>query len=626
MVRELLSKIRDTLSDAEITKILFEGPEIIVYAKNIDVDMSKLRNLVKKIKKRVEIRADPSILPPQEEAERIIKEKFPKEAGIRKIKFLPEISKVIIEAERPGLIIGKSGTLLRELKKEIKWTPEILRASLISSRTIDAVRYLTYSDIKKRVKFLDKLGREIHKKSKEKISWIRVAALGGFREVGRSAILIQTNESNVLLDCGVNVASLQNAFPFFNVPEFRIEDLDAIVISHAHLDHCGSLPYLYRYQCDAPIYCTAPTRELMSLLLIDYIEVAYKGGKEAPFSKEDIRKTIRHVYTLNYGEVTDIAPNIRLTLYNAGHILGSGIIHLHIGEGLHNIVYTGDLKFSRTRLLNPANCEFHRVETLIIESTYGGKEDVQPPRQKAEEELARVINETIKSKGKVLIPANAVGRAQELMVLLDDFIRRDVVENVPVYLDGLIWEATAIHTIYPEFLSTPLQSSILRKNKNPFLSEFFERVGGSDERKEIAESKDPCIIIATSGMLTGGPSVEYLRWLAEDAKNSLVFVSYQAQGTLGRQIQDGLRVLTMEEEGKKISIKMEMKVHTIKGFSGHADRNSLLKYVSKIVPKPQKVIICHGESQKCLEFASAIRSMLRAETHAPKNLEIIRLR
>ena len=176
--------------------------------------------------------------------------------------------------------------------------------------------------------------------------------VGGFREVGRSASLLSTRDSKILIDCGLDVGA-HGAAPYFSAPEIQpLDQRDGVVITHAHLDHCGLLPALYKYGYDGPIYCTAPTRDLMSLLQLDYIKVANSEGKKSPYESAQVREVVKHCIPLKYGETTDVAPDIRLTLQNAGHILGSAVCHFHIGDGLYNIAFTGDMKFERTWLFN----------------------------------------------------------------------------------------------------------------------------------------------------------------------------------------------------------------------------------------------------------------------------------
>ena len=393
---DILKELQKTLpKDAQITEVKFEGPEIVLYTKNPEFfrDHDRVvREMVSNLKKRIEVRPDLSITTDMEKTKKIIKEIVPEEAGIREIYFEPELGKVVIESQKPGMVIGKGGETYKKIKNETLWLPKIERAPAIESAIVRAVRNLLHTEIDYRKKFLNSIGQKINAPKKE-ISerWVRLACLGGFREVGRSSMLVETPESNVLLDCGVNVAS--DSFPYFNVPEFNIEKLDAVVISHPHLDHCGYVPWLYENGYTGPLYCTAPTRDLMVLLCLDYVDICHREGKEVPYTKKSVEKLVKHTLALEYGEVSDMTTDIRLTLQPAGHLLGSALVHLHVGEGLHNILYTGDLNFGPSRLFEPAFTNFSRVETLIIESTYGGVNDLKPSRKDSEDKLIRVLNE-----------------------------------------------------------------------------------------------------------------------------------------------------------------------------------------------------------------------------------------
>ena len=641
-VDDILKEIKEIIDqmvprEAKIADVEFEGPELVIYVKNPEVIMQDgdlIKNLAKILKKRISVRPDPEVLLPPERAEEMIKQLVPADAEITNISFDPSVGEVLIEAKKPGLVIGKNGETLRLITQKVHWAPRVIRTPPIQSQTIYSVRQILQSESRDRRKFLRQVGRNIYRKPELKSEWIRITGLGGFREVGRSALLLQTNESFVLVDFGVNVAALNDpkkAFPHFEAPEFRyvINEglLDAIIITHAHLDHSGLLPYIFRFNLfDGPIYATPPTRDLMVLLQKDFIEIQQSNGIEPLYRPRDIKEVIKHTITLDYGEVRDISPDLRLTLHNAGHILGSSIAHLHVGNGLHNVAVTGDFKFIPTRLFEPAANRFPRLETLVMESTYGASNDYQMPRDEAEKKLIEVIHQTIKRGGKVLIPAMAVGRAQEIMMVLEEYARVGGIE-VPIYLDGMIWEATAIHTAYPEYLSKHLREQIFHEGYNPFLNPVFKSVANSKERQDIIDSGEPAIIIATSGMLVGGPSVEYFKQLASDPRNSIIFVSYQADGTLGRQIQRGMKEIPLIGEGGKTeAIRINMEVHTIDGFSGHADRRELISYIARVRPRPERVITVHGEPQKCLDLASSIHKKFGISTRAPNNLDAIRLK
>jgi len=617
--------------EAEITRIEFEGPALAIYAKRPEVLIKRenlITNIVNIIKKRIVPRSDPSVRLSEKEAERIIMEIVPKEAEITKIFFDHPLGEVIIEAKKPGLVIGKNGSTLQEIILKTKWRPRAVRALPKPSKMIVHIDNLLYTSSKDRERILRNVGERIFRPLLYEVGDVRITMLGGAREVGRSAILVQTRESQVLLDCGINPGSNRpfEAFPRLDVPQFDIDSLDAVVISHAHLDHCGFLPYLFKFGYDGPVYCSVPNISLMTLLQLDYLDVLSKRGLPLPYDQKDVREAVLHTIPLRYGVVTDIAPDIRLTLHNAGHILGSSIIHLHIGEGYHNIVYTGDFKYGRTMLLETAVTEFPRVETIITESTYSAPTDIMPPRAEAEKKLVSIINETLERGGKVIIPVPAVGRAQEIMLVLDMYMRRGELKEVPVFIEGMISESTAIHMAYPEYLSREVRNRIINEGVNPFESECFTIVEHPSARSEIIEG-EPCIIMATAGMLEGGPVIDYFQNLAHDERNSLIFVSYQIEGTLGRRIQKGVReVSIVDQDGRIRIIKIGLKVHTVEGFSGHSDRRQIISYLRKVAPKPENIIVCHGEKSKCMALADFLRRRYGINAIAPDVLETIKLR
>lgn len=615
---------------AEVTRIEYEGPMLAVYAKKPEIlveQSSVIADIVGIIRKRIVVRSDPSVRLPEKDAERIVQEIITPEAEITDISFDPSLGEIIIEAKKPGLVIGKNGVVLQEIIRQTKWRPRVLRSPPLRSKIVTHMRHYLHSESKEREMILRTVGERIFRPRTYEVGDIRITALGGAQQVGRSAFLVQTRESSVLLDCGINPGSSKpfEGFPRLDSPGFEIESLDAVIISHAHLDHCGMVPFLYKYGYDGPVYCSAPTSSLMTLLQLDYLDVASKQGIIPPYDQKDVRECVLHTIPLRYGVVTDITPDMRLTLHNAGHILGSSIIHLHIGDGLHNIVYTGDYKYARTMLLEAAVAEFPRVETLITESTYGGPNDIMPSRIEAEERLASVINETLERKGKVLIPVPAVGRAQEIMLVIDGYMRRGMIREAPVFIEGMISEATAIHTAYPEYLGRDVRNSILHEGINPFQSDYFTVVEHPSVRQEIIDG-EPCIILATSGMLEGGPVIEYFKGLSEDAKNTIVFVSYQIEGTLGRRIQKGLTEVPMiNSEGRMEVVKVKLQVESVEGFSGHSDRRQIINYVTRLKPRPERVIVCHGEKAKSLSIANLIQRKCRIQTLVPAIMETVKL-
>ncbi|HID71779.1 MAG TPA: beta-CASP ribonuclease aCPSF1 [Thermoplasmata archaeon] len=620
--------------EVDITKVELEAATVVVYTKDADIfarDNRLVRKMSHKVRRKVEIRPDSSILADVAFSEKKIREIVPEDAEITNIYFQPIVHEVIIEAKSPGLVIGKHGHVLNKIKEEIGWIPKAVRTPPMESKTIENIRQYLRKESEERLKFLKEVAKNINKECPPKSeNWVRMTALGGYREVGRSCTLVSTRESRILVDCGLGVSNTNkpDMSPYIYVNEvLPLNSIDAVIVTHAHLDHSGFVPGLFKYGYDGPVYCTAPTRDLMSLLQLDYLKVSNADGRKPPYTSEHIRKMVLNTITLEYEETCDITCDVKLTLRNAGHILGSSIVHLHVNDGLFNLVFTGDMKYENTWLFDKANAKFPRMEGLVIESTYGGRNDFQPTREKAKEMLCEIVRTTIEQGGSVLIPVFAVGRSQEVMLVLEEAMSFGQIPKVKVYLDGMIWEATAIHTAYPGFLNNTLSKRILHEKKNPFLSEIFERVDSATKRKEICNRYEPCIVLATSGMLNGGPVMDYLSAWASESINTLIFVGYQAEGSLGRKLQTrGARMITILNNGRREDIEVNMSIETCEGFSGHSDRKQLIKYMRKIKPRPEKVIFVHGDEGKCLELSSAVYKKLKLETVAPKNLETIRFR
>ena len=631
ILSELKQQIRKKLPvGVTISDVEFEGPELVIYTKEPRkmADTGEIvRSIAKDVRKRVVIRPDKSVLYSQDDAIDAIERIVPKDAGIANYYFDADLGEVVIEAEKPGLVIGQHGAMLREITKHIGWTPKVVRTPPIESSTIKNVRRLMRESLDERKQIMRELGKKVHRSVTSPDRWIRITALGGCREVGRSCFLLSTPETRILLDCGINVGADENGgTPYLYIPEVSpISHLDGVVITHAHLDHCGLVPLLFKYGYQGPVYVTPPTRDLMALLQIDYIDVANKEGRRIPYGSDMVREELKHTIVLDYGSVTDIAPDMKLTFHNAGHILGSAITHFHIGDGLHNVVFTGDFKYEKTRLFDSAVNNFPRAETVVMEATYGGPDDFQPPRKVAEKNISQIVKRTIERGGKALIPAFAVGRSQDVMLVLEEAIRRKIIDKVPIYLDGMIWEATAIHTTHPEYLNSDLRSLIFHKGMNPFLSDCFVRVDSQKMREDLLSDLDPAIIISTSGMMNGGPIMEYLKAFAPDEKSTLIFVGYQAEGTLGQRIQKGRREIPITRRGTSEMIRINLEACTVDGFSGHSDRNQLMNYIRNMRPKPELVMTEHGDERNCLNLASSIYNKYHIKTQVPRNLETVRV-
>jgi uncharacterized protein len=658
-VQEVITVILQNIpSDAAVTKIEYEGPMIAIYTKNpryLLENNTIISNIVKTIKKRIVIRTDESIRKSEEEARKIIVSMIPKDVGIVGTFFDTTLGEVTVDVKKPWMLTQidemKDDTdreedyeepvvhnvqiqkqmqmqaLLTELVSATGWKIRIKKAPHVPSESINHVNYTKKIFSNERYRLLRSFGESIFRPRLMEDSEVTLVTLGGFSEVGRSSMLLVTKESKILLDAGINpgASSSINAMPRLDWIGFDLDDIDAVVISHAHLDHTGFLPVLFKYGYKGPVYCTEPTLPLMTLIQMDMLKVASVEGELPLYTERDIKDVIKHTVTLPYKTVTDIAPDIKLVFSNAGHILGSATVHLHVGNGDHNVVYTGDLKYGKSQLFESASWNYPRVETLIIESTYGAKEDIMPSREEVESNFVRSINDILNGGGKVLIPVPAVGRAQEILMVIDHHMKNGNLVEAPVFIEGMISEASAIHVSYPEYLARELRQRIMEVDDNPFTSAYFTIVENTSTREEALRD-GPAIIMATSGMLEGGPVIEYFRSIAKDGRNKILFVSYQVNGTLGRRVLDGARQVSLiNKEGKIEFIDIHAQVEKIEGFSGHSDYNQLMAYVNKLRPKLKRVMVNHGERKKVENLASSIARVLKVPALAPMVREAIRL-
>jgi len=618
-------------AEAKITRVEYEGPRIALYSKNpkfLQQNGYIVSDVVNMVKRRVVVRTDKSIRKEEQDAQDIIMQSAPPEAGVDNIFFDSAIGEATLEARKPLELSPEKGFNPIELTDKTGWKIRVRKRPHIPCQSIQNVNLTLAQSSAERVRFFKDVGENIFRPRLSEDMEVSIMTLGAFEEVGRSAIIVSTSESKLLLDCGIHPGARNtwNAFPRFDWADIELDELDAIIISHAHLDHTGFLPALFKYGYDGPVYCTEPTLPLMTLLQGDMVKLGQSQGGRVIYDQRDIREVIKHTITVPYSLVTDVAPDVKLVFNNAGHILGSATVHLHVGEGAHNIVYTGDYKYGRTRLLDSAFWNYPRVESLITECTYGTKEDIMPPREEVENNFVRLINETLQQGGKVLIPVPAVGRAQEIMLVIDQYIRQKKLVEAPIFIEGMISEATAIHIAYPEYLSKELKYRILEEDENPFASEYFTIVEHPSNREEALRD-GAAIIMATSGMLEGGPVIEYFSEIASSEKNRVLFVSYQVQGTMGRRILDGSnQVSILGEAGKIRIIDVKCAVNRIEGFSGHSDYNQIIRYIQKMRPKLQQIFVNHGERRKCESISNNLSRIFRLPVMHPRVEEAIKIR
>jgi KH/beta-lactamase-domain protein len=629
---EIENKVKSLLSGVEITRVNFEGPNLCIYVKRpSETLLDAIGEVAKTLKKRIILRVDAGNRLPEKKTAQIIREVVP---DVEDVVF-EENGDVFIYLARP-MREKELRAIAREVFVKTGWRA-VIESGVprdkvkLPSHEVVSVRQIFHGAYAQRRELMESLARYIHQEPVIKEGPITVTFLGAAMEVGRGAILVSTTESNVLLDCGLKPGQYDEEFPMLDLID--IDRLDAVVLTHAHMDHVGCLPLLFKYGYRGPVYMTDPTKYQTYILLTDYVELKEREGLQPSFSRADVEAVIYHTITLDYEEVTDIAPDIKLTFYDAGHEIGSAMAHLHIGNGRYNILYTGDFKYGKTRLLNRAVSKFKRVEMLIMESTYGGKDDVQPPRVEAENALAKHVAETVSRGGKVLIPAFSTGRGQEILYILNKMIEGGLVPRVPIYVDGMIVETLNVYLMYPHYLNPEVAEEIYG-GVNPFTTSgsvvIVDRAKRVEDRinqvAKIAQSDEPAVIIAPHGMLNGGPVLDYFVQLAPDGRNKLIFVSYQAEGTLGRRILSGEREFVVRSlVSGETKIEMRMEVVSIPGFSGHSDRRELMKYVEHLEPKPKKIVLVHGEPSKIVSLATSIELKYKITTIVPKVGERIRL-
>jgi KH/beta-lactamase-domain protein len=605
-------------SESYITKIEYEGPRIALYSKNpgyLIQNTQILSNMVNTIKKRIVVRTDESIRKSEEECIEILNKAIPKEVGIIEIFFDHALGEVEIFVEKPSLIANAGGDYASaDLVGKIGWQIRIRKATQ-SMSIIRHINKILHDKTNERIHFYKEVGEKIFRSKLNDITEVSLVTLGGFAEIGRSSMLLTTDESKILLDCGINMLGVDSLsiLPRFDIVGLKVNEIDAIVLSHAHLDHTGFLPALFKYGYRGPVYCSEPTLPLMNLLHEKYMN---NTRCTAPYSDKDLDNVIAHTIPLAFGTVTDISPDIKLMLSNSGHILGSALIHLHIGNGDHNIVYTGDMKFGKTYSLENSSWNFPRVETMIIESTYGSKEDIFPRREEADVHLIDIINSTISENGKILFPVPVVGLSQELILSINMYMKAGRITETTVLIEKIISDSMSIYEAYPEYLSKEIKHILLGGEENPFRSKQFLIV-----ESQTLDNKVPAVIIAPSSMLTSGPSVGYLEQICEDPKNRLILSSFQAQGTPGRLIQDGSRKVIIN--GK--NIRLDCQVERIEGFNTHSDYNQSIAYITRLQSKLRRVLVNHGERGKVQNLATSINRMFKIPTQHPLVQEAIKL-
>lgn len=431
---------------------------------------------------------------------------------------------------------------------------------------------------------------------------MKITFLGAAGEVGRSCIMIEEDGTRVLLDSGIK---LGKKIEYPELDKETLKGVDGIVVSHAHLDHSGYLPHIYSIGYDRYAYATKPTFELTNVLISDYMRIS----NPEEITKQGLSAMQKKHKIVEFGEEFRI-KNLRFRLLTAGHILGSGMVE--VSSSKEKLLYTGDFNLATSKLLEPASNQGLKIDNLVTESTYSGKDDVFKPEKVTMDLMVNSLNDTITRGGKAIVPSFAVGRAEEILLLLDDYMKSGRLQKVPIHIDGMIGKAMRIHRHNVIYCRDELQKRILMNDDDPFKSSNFNVIKTRGERKNIINSSESSIIVTTSGMLTGGPVINYLQSLAKDSKNKLILVGYQAVGTPGRELFDGKKEIQIEDK----TIKVGLEVNTFH-ISAHADRPHLVNFI-KSLKGLKNVYAVHGEKAKAEEFVDYINQDRKHNAVAPE--------
>jgi hypothetical protein len=415
--------------------------------------------------------------------------------------------------------------------------------------------------------------------------------------------MISTDKTRILLDSGIKLGEVEER-PL--IKDEMLKSVDAIVISHAHLDHIGYLPHVYSKGYKGSIYTTKPTMELTNVLISDYMRLS--NPREV--TKEGLDRLQKSYKVVDFK--TDVrVGDLVFRFIPSGHIVGSSMIS--ITDGKTTVLYSGDLNLARTKLLNGADLKGLAAKTLIVESTYGARKDVFPKEGVIAQKTLKSIKDTLDRGGKVIIPSFAVGRAQEILLMLDDYVNSGLLPKVPIYVDGMINKAMRIHRHNVIFCRKELQMRILMSDYDPFKSSNFIPIESKSQRSKVVTDDGSCIIVTTSGMLTGGPVIFYLQKLAGNPTNKVILVGYQAEGTQGRALQDGAKRIRLDRYNVEVRLAVESQ-----HLSAHADRPQLERYIKSIAGL-KNVFIMHGEKSKSEELRADISGGYKAIV--PKNGE-----
>jgi metallo-beta-lactamase family protein len=464
---------------------------------------------------------------------------------------------------------------------------------------------------------------------------MKIHFLGAARTTTGSMYLLEINGRQLLLECGLYQGHRTEATQRNCCFPFDPKKIDAVVLSHAHIDHAGNLPNLVKQGYDGPIHSTDATRDLCAIMLIDSAHIQEqdaifvskrRGQKHQPpveplYRIVDAEKAVKQFVPHRYEETFTVLERVNVTYRDAGHILGSAQVILDFQEKgrKYRWLFSGDVGRGQDEiLLDPVPVE--NVDYLQIESTYAGREHA--PRIDADAEISRLITETVARRGKIIVPSFSVGRTQQIVYVLHQLAVEGRLPRLPIYVDSpLSSHATEVYIKHPECFNETI-TKFMRDNKKPFVMANLNYITAVEESKRLNESQEPMIIISASGMAEAGRIRHHLKNNIGNPKNLVLFIGYCAEGTLGAQIRAGKTPVNIFGDPYEVRAQ----VVSMDTYSGHADKNELRRYVEKISGDIRQVFCIHGEESQCQAHASTLRAMKpKAEVTVPYYQQVVEI-
>ncbi len=458
---------------------------------------------------------------------------------------------------------------------------------------------------------------------------MKIQFLGAAQTVTGSQHLISVNGKKILLDCGLYQGKRKEAFEINRKFNFDPKSIDVLIVSHAHIDHTGNIPNLVKQGFDGRIFATSATVDLCNIMLRDSAYLQEKDIKfvnkkrskqnknlfEPLYTIDDVETAISYFTGIHYNRAVEIVPGVHLTFLDAGHILGSAGVLLEIRENgkYTRFGFSGDIGRTDTPIIHDPNV-IPDLDILIMESTYGNK--LHSVVEEVEEEVAQVVNEVIQNKGKIIIPAFAVGRTQLLVYVLHKLFNQNRIPVFPIYVDSpLAVNATEVYRMHPECYDRETYRVFIDNYEDPFGFNRLTYIRSVEESKKLNDSKEPCMIISASGMAEGGRVLHHLANNIENPNNMILFAGYAAQETLARKIMDGAEEVNIL--GSVFKVKSRIK--KMDYFSAHADQKGLLEYLNFSSPQKLKnIFLVHGEEEQALPLKEKIAAKSFKNIHYPK--------